>query len=469
MKMNFNLNLVQSQKLVMTPELKQAIEILQFNSVELNEFIQDEMLSNPVLKSENQPNTHGEDAPAPQEENKSLDAKEIFEKIDWKDTTDDYRNERYQRYQDDQDEMNYDNFVASEDTLMDYLMGQLELSSLSGVEKEVGMFLIQMLNDNGYIDVALDEVAKRFHLSEEKVEDVLFFLQSFEPLGVCARDLRECLLIQLSNGTIKDPVAREIVDNYLEDLGKNKLSKIAKEMDIDIESVKEAIETIRTLEPKPGRTFASLRGVRYITPDVYIKKMDGEYVVVVNDTTAPRLRISNFYKKMLTEGDVNENALEYINKKLVDALKLIKSIEQRRNTIYKVVNAILKAQYDFFEKGPVHLKTLTLKDIADEIGVHESTVSRAVNGKYLQCPRGLYEIKYFFQSGVSSVYGDGVSAESIKTVLKDLIDNENPKKPLSDQHISDELNKLGIQISRRTVAKYRDELGILATSKRKSY
>jgi len=471
MKMNFNLNLVQTQKLVMTPELKQAIEILQFNSMELNDFIQDEMLSNPVLKNENQPNTHGEEQPVqPAETQKTLDTKEIFDKIDWKDTTDEYRNERYSRYQGgDQDEVNYDNFVASEDTLMDHLLEQLELSKLDGFEKEVGAFLIQMINDNGYIDVPLDEVAIRFGMTEEEVEDVLFFLQGFEPLGVCARDLRECLLIQLSNRTVNNPVARQVVDQYLDDLGRNKLSKIAKELSVDIEDVKEAIETIRTLEPKPGRMFASLRSVRYITPDVYIRKMENEYVVVVNDTAAPRLRISNFYKKMLSQGDVNDNAVEYINKKLVDALKLIKSIEQRRNTIYRVVNAILKAQYDFFEKGPVHLKTLTLKDIADEVGVHESTVSRAVNGKYLQCPRGLYEIKYFFQSGVSSVYGEGVSAESIKTVIKDLIDNENPKKPLSDQHVSDELNKLGIKISRRTVAKYRDELGILSTSKRKSY
>lgn len=471
MKMNFNLNLVQSQKLVMTPELKQAIEILQFNSVELNDFIQDEMLSNPVLKSENQPNTHGDEPPVqPIENQKTLDAKEIFDKIDWKDTTDEYRNERYSRYQGGDDEiMNYDNFVASEDTLIDHLLSQLELSSLQGFDKEIAAFLIQMIDDNGYIDVHIEEVSERFKMPLEKVEDILFVLQGFEPLGVCARDLRECLLIQLSVGIYSDPIAREIVNHYLDDLGRNKLSKIAKELSVDIETVKGAIETIRSLEPKPGRMFASLRSVRYITPDVFIRKIENEYVVVVNDSTAPRLRISNFYKKMLTANDVNKNAVEYINKKLVDALKLIKSIEQRRNTIYRVVNAILKAQYDFFEKGPVYLKTLTLKDIADEVGVHESTVSRAVNGKYLQCPRGLYEIKYFFQSGVSSVYGDGVSAESIKSIIRDLIDNENPKKPLSDQYISDELNKLGIKISRRTVAKYRDELGILSTSKRKTY
>ncbi len=471
MKMNFNLNLVQSQKLVMTPELKQAIEILQFNSVELNDFIQEEMLSNPVLKSENQPNTHGEEPPAqPLENQNTLDTKEIFEKIDWKDTQDDYKGERYSKYSGgEQDEVNYDNFVASEDTLIDHLLSQLELSSLKGFDKEIGAFLIQMINDNGYIEVALEEIADRFNMDVEAVEDILFILQSFEPQGVCARDLRECLLIQLSSGSYNDPIAREIVDSHLDDLGKNKLSKIAKELSIDIEDIKDAIETIRSLEPKPGRMFASLRGVRYITPDVYINKIDDEYIVVVNDVAAPRLRISNFYKKMLTAGDVNDNAVEYINKKLLDALKLIKSIEQRRNTIFRVVSAILKAQYDFFEKGPVYLKTLTLKDIADEIGVHESTVSRAVSGKYLQCPRGLYEIKYFFQSGVSSVYGDGVSAESIKTVIKDLIDNENTKKPLSDQHVSDELNKLGIKISRRTVAKYRDELGILSTSKRKIY
>lgn len=471
MKMNFSLNLVQTQKLVMTPELKQAIEILQFNSVELTDFIEEEMLSNPVLKNENQPNTNGEEPPVqPVENQKTLDTKEIFDKIDWKDTQDEYRSERYSKYQGgEQDEINYDNFVASEVTLIEHLLGQLELSTLKGFYKDVGAFLIQMTDDNGYIEVSLEEIANRFNIDVEAIEDILYTLQSFDPQGVCARDLRECLLIQLSSGAYNDPVARNIVESYIDDLGKNKLSKIAKELSVDIEDVKDAIETIRTLEPKPGRMFASLRSVRYITPDVHIKKIDGEYIVLVNDTTAPRLRISNFYKKMLTATEVNDNAVEYINKKLVDALKLIKSIEQRRNTIFRVVTAILKAQYDFFEKGPVYLKTLTLKDIAEEVGVHESTVSRAVSGKYLQCPRGLYEIKYFFQSGVSSVYGDGVSAASIKTVIKDLIDNENPKKPLSDQHVSDELNKLGIKISRRTVAKYRDELGILSTSKRKSY
>jgi RNA polymerase sigma-54 factor len=319
------------------------------------------------------------------------------------------------------------------------------------------------------LDIDSDEILKKFDIDIEKYDEILDVIHSFEPFGVCSRNLKECLMIQVQVRGIKNDIVKEIIENYLDDVGNNRLSQISKSIGCTIEEIKEALHVIRDLEPKPGRIFSSARDIRYITPDVIVKKIEGEYVIIVSDSTAPKLKINSFYNKMVSNGEISGSASDYINKKLISAFKLIKSIEQRRNTIYKVVKAIIEFQEDFFEKGTVHLKTLILKDVADQIGVHESTVSRAINGKYMQCPRGLFEIKYFFQSGVSSIHGDGVSAESIKTIIKEIIDNEDSHKPISDQNISDELNKLGIKISRRTVAKYRDEIGILSTSKRKIY
>ena len=462
MKMNFNLNLIQTQKLVMTPELKQAIEILQFNSIELNEFIQEEMLSNPVLQKETPVE---ETAVAKKEE------KDLYDKIDWKDVSNDYRggdgSGKY--YDPSSEEINYDNFVASEETLIDYLLNQLQLTYLNKKDRIVAKYIIENTDENGYLDIDSDEVIKKFSIDREKYDEILEVIHSFEPFGVCSRNLKECLLIQIKVRGIDNDIVHQIIENYLDDVGNNRLSHISKAIGCTIEDVKDALLLIRDLEPKPGRIFSSARDVRYITPDVIVKKIEGEYVIIVSDSTAPKLRINSFYNQLVSDGEMNGNASDYINKKLISAFKLIKSIEQRRNTIYKVVKAIIEFQEDFFEKGTVHLKTLILKDVADQIGVHESTVSRAISGKYMQCPRGLFEIKYFFQSGVSSVHGDGVSAESIKTIIKEIIDNEDPHKPISDQNVSDELNKLGIKISRRTVAKYRDEMGILSTSKRKAY
>jgi RNA polymerase sigma-54 factor len=267
----------------------------------------------------------------------------------------------------------------------------------------------------------------------------------------------------------EDSLEATLVMDHLEALGEKRFAQIAKKVGETAERVQEAYDYIKTLEPKPGRSFSSLREVRYIVPDVYVEKVKDEYVVMVNDAAAPRLQINSFYKGLLKQLNKDTMTTEYISKNLQSALRIIKSIEQRRNTIYRVCNAIIEYQYEFFEKGMLYLKPLNLRNIADEIEVHESTVSRAVNGKYIQCPNGLFEIKYFFQSGVKSAGGEGVSSESVKSVMKDMIDRENPKKPLSDQAIADTLVDTGINISRRTVAKYRDEMNILPSSKRKRF
>lgn len=460
MKLSYNLNLQQTQKLVMTPELKQSIEILQYTAMELGDFINEELMTNPIL--EKQDGTL--DVPA------SEKIEDRFDKIDWKQVSDDIKiKSTTRKYQENSEALNYDNFIASEETLHDHLLAQLQYTLIEDEYMNLATYLIQCINPSGYLKCDMDYVMDHFGIDGDLLEEIILTIQTFDPIGIGARDLQECLLIQAVYREIRNKNVYWIINDHLENVANNKLSDIAKALDIDIEGVKEALHIIRSFEPKPGRQYASLKDISYIKPDVTLKKMDGEYTILVNESTAPKLHINSFYRKMLDEATTNEQASEYITKKLQAALRLIKSIEQRRNTIYRVVEAILEHQYDFFEKGPIHLKTLTLKAIADKIGVHESTVSRATSGKYIQCPTGLYELKYFFQSGVSTNRGDGVSAESIKIVLKEMIDKEPKEKPLSDQVISVEFDKIGVKISRRTVAKYRTELGIPSTSKRKKY
>ncbi len=461
MKLGYNLNLQQTQKLVMTPELKQSIEILQYNAMELNEFINDALLTNPIL---DKTDTSKLEEPKKNE----LEAK--MDKIDWTQVSDDIQiKSRTRKYQESAEQVNYDNFVASEITLHEHLLSQLQYTLIEERYYRVATYIVQCIDPSGYLHMDDKYVMDHFKINEDTLEELILTIQTFDPVGVGARDLSECLLIQAVYKHIENKLVYRIITDYLEDVGANKLGKIAKELEVSIEDVKSAIKTIRCFEPKPGRAFASLKDIAYIKPDVTLRKIDDEFVILVNESTAPKLYINNFYRQMLNDGATNEKASDYISKKLQAALRLIKSIEQRRNTIYRVVEAILEYQFDFFEKGPIYLKTLTLKTIADKIGVHESTVSRATSGKYIQCPNGLYELKYFFQSGVATNRGEGISAESIKIIIKEMIEKEPKEKPLSDQNISLEFDKIGVKISRRTVAKYRTELRIPSTSKRKKF
>jgi RNA polymerase sigma-54 factor len=294
-------------------------------------------------------------------------------------------------------------------------------------------------------------------------------IQSFEPAGVCAADLRECLLIQLEQLSVLTPGIEKVVKRHLEDLAANRLTNIAKATGLHVREIQRIGDIIKALEPKPGRQFSSSAETKYIVPDVTLEKIDGEYVVAVNENNTPRLSISHYYRRILQESDKESQISKFLSGRLNSALWLIKSIEQRRQTIYNVVSAIVARQMDFFEYGPKHLKTLTLRQIADEVGIHESTVSRSVNGKYLQSPRGVFEIKFFFTSGVSAGGGESIASGSIKTFIRELIDAEDPLSPLSDQAIADALSERGIDISRRTVAKYRDEMHMPSSSRRKRF
>lgn len=483
MKLGYELIIEQSQKLVMTPELIQAIQILQFNIQELDTFVQEELLINPVLEkaersdmpavSESSDSSESLDAESSPSQDTQESTLEKDTEFDWAE----YFKERgyddisYRQWTSDPDKntYSYEHFVPSDTTLTDHLLLQLQLINLRPTCKAIAKYLIEALDENGYLTSSVTEVAKIFKASEKTIMEALGIVQGLDPIGVGARDIRECLLIQMAHCGYDSPKIRRMIEDHLEDIGANRLGAIAKGVGLSIKEVQEIRDTIKTLEPKPGRQYSCAGDNRYIIPDVTVEKVDGEYIVLVNDCTAPRLNISPFYQKMLKESEKDSNLSTFLTGRFNSALWLIKSIEQRRQTIYNVVTAVVRYQVDFLDYGIKHLKTLTLKQIAEEVGVHESTVSRSINGKYMQTPRGLFEIRYFFTSGVSGIGGEGIASESIKMLIRELVENEEPKAPLSDHAITEELKHRGIDISRRTVAKYRDEIGLPSSSKRKRY
>lgn len=459
MKLSYNLTLEQSQKLIMTPELRQAIQLLQYNSLELNEYINKEMQENPLLEMENVA-IDGENVVKVDKE----------QEIDWKEYLEKYDDFSYRPQVDkNQKEYNLESFTTYDLTLREHLISQLTLVKLNPQQYKIGEYIIQSLNENGYLNISLEDIASQLKASLDDVESILEIVQTFEPLGVGARSLEECLLIQVNASDIKGELIKKIIKEYLNDLGHNRLLKIAKEENLDLLKVQRACDFIRTLEPKPGRSFqGNYEDVKYVVADASIQFIDGEYIIQINDSTGPKLNINNFYKSLIKE-DGDKETSEYLSNKLNSAMWIIKSIEQRRETIYKVIESILKFQLEFFKEGDKSLVPLTLKDVAEDIEMHESTISRATNGKYVQTPRGLFELKYFFSTGLSSLIGDDVSSTSIKSIIKDIIDSEDNKKPLSDQKIADILKGKGNSISRRTVAKYRDELEIPSSSMRRRY
>lgn len=455
MKLSYGLTIEQTQKLTMTPELIQAIHILQFNTQELDSFVQEELLENPVLEIDGK-----------RKDDKTVDI-DIQERI-----KEDYNDEEsYKQWErsSDREEYSYEQFVSKEETLEDSLLLQLTFSKLEGYDLKIGRYIVEAIDENGYLTVPVEQIAAIFKTDSGKIDDILDVIQNFEPVGVGARNLKECLIIQLAAKGLLDEVTEYIILNHLEDLGNNKLNKIAKAVGIPVTQVQMVCDLIRTLEPKPGRSFAVGESVKYIVPDVFVEKMDGEYVVTNNESSIPHIMVSPYYNALAKEAKNDEELSKYITDKFNSALWLIKSIEQRKRTIYNVAAAVVKHQKEFFDKGNKYLKTLTLKEVAESIGMHESTVSRSVNGKYMQTPRGVFEIKYFFSGGITGQDGTGVSSNSIKTIIKEIIDGENPSKPYSDQDIVGILSGKGIEISRRTVAKYREGMNILSSSKRRRY
>lgn len=450
-RLGYGLTIEQTQKLTMTPELIQAIRILQFNTQELDSFVQEEILENPVLEFDKK---HLESLAALQEQ-----------------ISEDYSDPGYKQWQysKDKEEYSFEQFTSKEETLEDYLLLQLTFSSLKDNDLKIGRYLVEAIDDNGYLTVSCEQVSRAFGTTEEHVSRVLDVIQTFEPSGVGARNLKECLIIQLASKGLLDEAVEYIILNHLEDLGENRLNKVSKTTGIPVNQVQMVCDLIRTLEPKPGRSFSSGESVKYIVPDIMVEKVNNDYVVVNNEGSLPHLRVSSYYSSLANQYKEDEELSKYLNDRLSSAFWLIKSIEQRKRTIYNVASAVVQHQKEFFEKGSKYLKTLTLKQVAEAIGMHESTVSRSVNGKYMQTPRGVFEIKYFFSSGITGQDGEGVSSNSIKTMIKEIIDGEDHTKPFSDQDIVGILSEKGIEISRRTVAKYREGMNILSSSKRRRY
>ena len=348
-------------------------------------------------------------------------------------------------------------------------MFQYQFATVDKGCRRVGKYIIESLDENGYMTSSVEEISRATGVREEKVGEALDIIHGFDPAGVGARDLSECLQLQLAARKELTPQMEEIITHHLEDIANNRLSAVARDTGMTVLQVQEAADVIRTLEPKPGRQFASQMETKYVIPDVIVEKIDNEYVVIINESSTPHLTISSYYKGLLGKAEKDQQLADYLSERVSSANWLIKSIEQRKQTIYNVVSAVVKYQKDFFDLGSKHLRTLTLKDIAEELGIHESAVSRSISGKYLQGPRGVYEIKYFFSAGVSDQVGEGVSSNSIKEFIKEIVEGEDRHKPYSDQAMVSILKGKGFNISRRTVAKYRDELGILSSSKRKRY
>lgn len=456
MKIGYELTIEQTQKLSMTPELIQAIQILQYNNQELNEYIDKELLENPILESEYH-----------KESDTEIDIDSLRDQL----IQADENVEAYKQWESHStsDEYSYENFVAFNYTLTEFLIEQLHFSSLKGQDAEIGRYIIENIDDNGYLSMSLEEICSVLDVDLDSCERVLDLIHTFEPSGVGARDLNECLIIQLASlGELTDEI-EFIISNRLKDLADNKYALISKEVGISLTEVQEIADLIKTLEPKPGRGFDSDNSIKYILPDIYVEETNGEYVVSANDGSTPSLHISSYYNSLTEEAKSDKELSNYLNNRFNSAMWLMKSIEQRKKTIYNVASAIVQFQNDFFAKGERFLKPLTLKQIAETVGVHESTVSRAINGKYMQCPRGVFELKYFFTGGILNEDGSGVSSNSIKSMIKEFVDAEDDKKPLSDSKISEMLHEKGIDISRRTVAKYRDDIGILPSSKRRRF
>jgi RNA polymerase sigma-54 factor len=478
-----------SQQLVMTPQLRQAIKILQVSRTELETLIDEELAENPVLE-EGVEQTEDDELPRTEtpleqagnspeewaevreqrETTNEIEPNDRMGEIDWKEYLDNYSNDWHgatatQADYDDENRPTLENTLVRSASLTEHLIWQLRMTGLNAVEESVAALMIGNMDKDGYLQVAIEDVAFQSGQDFDVVERALRRIQELDPPGVGARDLRECLLLQIRADGKADSIPARIVTEYLGMLESKRYDKIARELGVAVEEIVAAASYIATLEPKPGRNFGD-GDVRYITPDVFVQKIGDELVVILNDEGLPRLRVSNFYRRVL--GDANTgDAKRYIQEKMRAAAWLIKSIQQRQRTLYLVTSSIVRFQREFFEHGISHLKPLVLKDVAMDIGMHESTVSRATANKYVHTPQGTFELKYFFTSSLQGADGDEVSAESVKDRIRAIIGQEDPRHPLSDQHIAKMLATEHVGIARRTVAKYREMMGVLPSSKRR--
>ncbi|MGD9006868.1 MAG: RNA polymerase factor sigma-54 [Desulfobacteraceae bacterium] len=462
-----------TQQLIMTPQLQMAIKLLQLSRLELMDAIRQELEENPTLE-ESQETSPKEQAEEPVQAPTVEKAKEVTidEKlnsdIDWSNYIDEYNAPGRIRHEtEDREAPQYEAFISHKKSLSDHLLWQLLMASPTPEEKRIGSLIIGNLNRDGYLQPSLEELAQQAEVTVEDIEEVLFLLQSFDPIGVCACDLKECLLLQARHLNLKDSLVARIIENHLTHLENKNYKAICRALKVTMDEVIAAVNVITCMEPKPGRMFSE-EEPQYITPDIYVYKTEDDFVVVVNDDGLPKLKVNSFYKQAISRNkEVSGNARDYIQDKLRSAAWLIRSIHQRQKTIYKVMKSILKFQREFFEKGITHLKPMVLRDVAEDIGMHESTISRVTTNKYAYTPQGIFELKYFFNSSIKRVHGEAIASASVQAKIRRLIESENPKKPYSDSKMAELLKAENIDIARRTVAKYREMMGVLPSNKRK--
>ena len=461
-----------SQKLILTPSLQQAIKLLPMTTIELAELLNQEMIENPLLEES------AEDVPTPEV---AAEAEPVPDKTDEKgDTWDDadyeylfgdYLNDGYRPKQayEVRELPPIENTLANRGSLADHLKWQLSLQTADPLIRDIGEAIIGNIDDDGMLVASIGEIAGLGPWPVAIVEKALEHIQSFDPIGVGARDLQECLLLQLRGAGLAGTPVETLVRDHLPLLQNHRVPELAKALGLPPEEIKAYLEVVRHLDPKPGARYTPADS-QYVIPDIYIIKTEDGYRAVLNEEGLPQLRISPVYRRLLDKGgEASDETRAYVKDKFRSALWLLKSVDQRQKTIVKVATSIITFQGEFLDKGIEYLRPLVLRDVANDIGMHESTVSRVVNNKYMHTPQGVYEMKYFFHSGISSSYGENVSSVTIKQRIKKIIEGEDPKRPMSDSKIMNVLQREGLVLARRTIAKYREELRIPTSNQRKVF
>jgi RNA polymerase sigma-54 factor len=469
-----------TQQLVMTPQLQQAIKLLQLSRLELVSTVQQELESNPVLEEaydeELAEEGAREDAPAEATEVAAASERESAAELPEADPVPDMDWATYGEgnsgagpavIRDDEERPGVDGVATRRPTLQEHLEWQLQLSSLPEAEHFAAGYILGNLDEDGYLRATLEDVARQAGVTEDVAAAALAKVQVLDPPGVAARDLRECLLLQLDVLGLRDGLVRCVVDQHLPQLEKRDLRGIARDLGATLEAVADAADVVAQLEPRPGRPFGGDEPI-YIVPDIYLYKVGDEFHIVMNEDGLPKLRINRLYRDVMAKSrEVGKETREYVQDRVRSALWLIKSIHQRQRTIYRVMESLVRHQREFFDKGIAHLRPLNLRDVADDIGMHESTVSRVTTNKYAHTPQGIFELKYFFNSSINRVDGDAIASESVKEKIRQLISHEDTRRPLSDQRLAEMLMSSNIDIARRTVTKYREAMNILSSTKRR--
>jgi RNA polymerase sigma-54 factor len=472
MALQLKQSLTLAQQLIMTPQLQQAIKLLQLSRLELLETVHNELETNPVLEETHSEEVEGEktydSVDQPEPTLAEVDAGEkMREDLDWESYLSEYNKGWADSPYEPKDAPSFESVTSSKTNLQSHLMWQLNMSKATDLQNEIGVHIIGNLDEDGYLKMPIEEICMMTGRTEAEVLETLALVQNFDPMGVASRDTQECLLIQARFHNLAGTLVEKIILNHMDKLENKRYDLLAKSLSLSVDEVLGAVTVITGFEPKPGRKYNDEDTI-YISPDIYVIKVGDEYEIVLNEDGLPKLKINSYYREILASRDsVEDGTKQYIQDKLKSAAWLIKSIHQRQRTIYRVTASIVKFQKDFLDRGIAYLKPLVLRDVAEDIQMHESTISRVTTNKYVHTPQGVFELKYFFNSAIQCFDGESVSSETVKEHIKKMVKSENRTKPYSDQEIAEMLKSQNIDVARRTVAKYREALGILPSRKRK--